>query len=377
MKNFLLALLFVVLVSCSEKTQEKQSEAYIPELVITDSLVIDHLTELGMIDVKEDHSEFLFYDFKTNELIRVDKSGEILFKVNRSEDGKDSYKTQYFITANYKGENEIIIITHAGAFIYDLDFNLLEEKKIQFDLVTRRIGGSRAALTHKDFFYTFSLEKSAAPEVLESKNFSYSYSFMSVRDLNTLEILRSDLIPAESQMAISPGKYNNLDPIVKIVNDEMFVLFPNSPEMYVYTFPGLILQRSRALNPGDSYRQILPTRDDTSFEGFLNALASSEYTNFAFSNDYLLTQFVGFAPQEEVDKLPREFIGGPEFMGLVNKYKSNYNYQIFKGEEKLWQGTWDVNLGSVRDVLYSNTKPGEDQDEVEKDVQTIYFYELE
>ncbi|WP_339878147.1 hypothetical protein [uncultured Algoriphagus sp.] len=376
MKNFFLALLFPVLVSCSEKTHEKQSEAYIPELVITDSLVIDHLTELGMIDVKEDHSEFLFYDFKTNELIRVDKSGEILVKVNRSEDGKDSYKTQYFITANYKGENEIIIITHAGAFIYDLDFNLLEEKKIQFDLVTRRIGGSRAALTHKDFFYTFSLEKSAAPEVLKSKDFSNSYSFMSVRDLNTLEILRSDLIPAESQMAISPGKYNNLDPIVKIVNDEMFVLFPNSPEMYVYTFPGLILQRSWALNPGDSYRQILPTRDDTSFEGFLNALASSEYTDFAFSNDYLLTQFVGFAPQQEVDKLPREFIGGPEFMGLVNKYKSKYNYQIFKGEEKLWQGAWDVNLGSVRDVLYSNAKPGEDPEAIEKEVQTIYFYEL-
>ncbi|TXE02663.1 hypothetical protein [Algoriphagus aquimarinus] len=191
-----------------------------------------------------------------------------------------------------------------------------------------------------------------------------------------MEILRSDVIPAESQIASSPGKYNNLDPIVKIVNDEMFVLFPNSPEMYVYTFPELILQRNWALDPGDSYKQILPTRDDASFEGFLNALASSEYTNFIFSNDYLLTQFDGFAPQEEVDKLPREFIGGPEFMKLANKYKSIYNYQIFKGEQKLWQGTWDVNLWSVRDVLYSNAKPGEDPDAMENDVQTIYFYEL-
>ncbi len=78
MKKFLLVLLFAVLVACSEKTQETQSEAYIPELVITDSLVIDHLASLGMIDLKEDHSESLYFDFKTNELIRVDKSGKIL-----------------------------------------------------------------------------------------------------------------------------------------------------------------------------------------------------------------------------------------------------------------------------------------------------------
>ena len=95
-----------------------------------------------------------------------------------------------------------------------------------------------------------------------------------------------------------------------------------------------------------------------------------------FSNGYLLTQFDGFVPQDEVDKLPREYVGGPEFMELVDKYKSKYNYQIFRDEQKLWQGSWDVNLWSVRNILYSNAKPGEDPDAVEKDVQTIYFYEL-
>ncbi len=58
------------------------------------------------------------------------------------------------------------------------------------------------------------------------------------------------------------------------------------------------------------------------------------------------------------------------------KYKSIPNYQIFKGQEKLWQGKMDVKLWSVRDVLYSSAKPGEDPEAVEKDMQTIYFYEL-
>ncbi|WP_339753339.1 hypothetical protein [Algoriphagus aquimarinus] len=376
MKNFLQILLFAGLVACSEKTQETQSDTYIPELVITDSLVIDHLTSLGMIDLKEDHSEFLFYDFKTSEFLRVANSGEILAKANRSEDGKDSYKQRYFTIANYYGEDEILILTLTSAFIYDLFFNLKEEKKLTFDLVTNRIGGSRAAQSYKDFLYTFSLEKSNSKDVYESDEFSISYPFLTIRDLDSMNILSSESIPAESQMAITPGKYNNLDPIVKVIKDEIFVLFPNSPEIYVYQFPELKLIGKWDLYPGKDYKQISPTKDEESFEGFLNALASSEYSNFVFSNGYLLTQFDGFVPQDEVDKLPREYVGGPEFMELVDKYKSKYNYQIFRDEQKLWQGSWDVNLWSVRNILYSNAKPGEDPDAVEKDVQTIYFYEL-
>ena len=77
------------------------------------------------------------------------------------------------------------------------------------------------------------------------------------------------------------------------------------------------------MNPGKSYKQILPTRDEASFEGFLNTLAGSGYTDFVLSNDYLLTQFNGFALQEEVDKLPRDYIGGSEYVELA-KVKRNY-----------------------------------------------------
>ncbi len=67
MKNFLLLLILAGLLACSEKTQETQSEAYIPEMVISDSLVIDRLTRPNLLDDKNDKSEFLFYDFKASE----------------------------------------------------------------------------------------------------------------------------------------------------------------------------------------------------------------------------------------------------------------------------------------------------------------------
>ena len=376
MKNFLPLLLFAVLLACSEKTQETQTEDNIPGLVITDSLVIDRLTKPYLIDVREDRSEYLFFDFQTDELLRVAASGEILAIANRSEDGKDSFKTRYFSTADFYGEDEILIITHAGAFIYDLDFILKEEKPIDFSLVTRRIGGSNAAEVYKDYLYTFSVENEEGEKVYNSDDFSTAYPFMTIRDLDSFEILKSEYIPSQTQIAITPGKYLGLDPIIRFSGDEIFVLFPNSPELYIYELPSLVLKSFISLQPGEEYKQIEPLDENINFDGFFKSLASSQFINYAFSNGYLLTQYEGAAPKDEVDALPRNVVGDERYMALEKKYKSRNYYQIFKDQEKLWEGTWDVNLSSVRNVLYSNAKPGEDPDAVEKDVQTIYFYEL-
>lgn len=377
MKNFLLITLLAGLVACGEKTKETGSTNYIPKLVITDSLVIDNLTKLNLIDVKEDRSEYLFYDFKTSEFFRVDKSGEIILKANRSEDGKDSYKSTYFSTAHYMKDDQILVLTHGHASIYDLDFNLVDSKKVDFELVSRTVGGSRAALTFAKYLYTFSLDIMGDVEaIFGSEEFSIAYPFMTIRDINSLDTLHTSFIPKETQMALNPGIYNNLDPIVKIMEEEMYVLFPNSPEMYVYEFPELKLKTFWQLKPGEDYKQIKPSNKDIGLDGFFQSLAASEYKGFAFSNGYLLTIFEGGAPQDEIDALPNRTVGSAEFNELAKKYKSNYHYQIFKGQDKIWQGDLNVNLWSVRNILYSDARPGEDPDAVEKDMQTFYLYEL-
>lgn len=207
MKNFLLLCLIPVLLACSEKPTETATESYIPELVIIDSLVIDRLTVLGMQDVKEDQSEYLLHDFKTNELIRVNESGKILVKANRSEDGKDSYKQKFFITANYLGNDEILVFTFSGAFIYDLEFNLKEEKKLDFELVTRQMGGSRVVVPFDKYLYTFSLENSESSNLKTAEDFSVAYPFMTIRDIESLKVLHSVTVPSQSQVALNPGFY--------------------------------------------------------------------------------------------------------------------------------------------------------------------------
>lgn len=376
MKNFLWLPLFVGVIACSGKTDRERAEAYVPELVIKDSLVVDRMTSLEMIDVKEDHSEFLFYDFKTDEFLRVNTRGEVVFAANRKDDGPNSYQEEYFYTADYLGQDRIVILTYNFAFYYDLDFNLLEKKKLNFRLETRNAGGSRAAEVMGDQFYTFSFEEEDVDEVYGDDGFNMAYPFLTIRDARSLQKTWTASIPEETQLRKSPADYVSKDPLIQEKSEALWVLFPNSPEIYVFEENSLKLVKTIQLDPDDTYKQILPPDPSIGFDGFLKELASSQYLYFAFSNEYLLTMYSGAAPQHEVDRLPKEYLGGTEFTELANKYKSKTYYQIFKNEQKLWEGTWDVNLRSVRDLLYSNAKPGEEPDAVEKDVQTVYFYGL-
>ena len=376
MKNFLPLLLFAVLLACSEKTQETQTEAYIPELVIKDSIVINRLIKPTMLDVIPNHSEFLFYDFKASEFLRVSNSGVILKTANLTGDGRNTMQSTYFVGAKYGGNNEIVIQTMTSTFTYDLDFQLKKKVDSNFSLVLPRVGGSRGFETNGDYIYTFSIdEKDRNTELLQSENFNNEYPFISIRDRHTLAIVSSDFIPSTSYVAQNPGQYLDLDPIAKFETNEMYVLFPNSPEMYVYDFPSLKLKDHWDLNPGNSYIQMEPSNSVGEINGY-RSLTAGRYQNFVFSNGYLLTEYQGAAPQDEVDDLANYTEGGDEYKALVKKYRSTPYYQIFEGKSKLWEGQWNIKLSMLRDLIFATVKPGEDPNAVEKDVQTFYFYEL-
>ncbi|MBN7815592.1 hypothetical protein [Algoriphagus pacificus] len=376
MKNFLPMLLFAVLLACSERAQETQTETYIPELVIKDSIVINRLIKPTMLDVIPNHSEFLFYDFKASEFLRVSNSGVILKTANLTGDGRNTIQSTYFVGAKYGGNNEIVIQTMTSTFTYDLDFQLKKKVDSNFSLVLPRVGGSRGFETIGDYIYTFSIdEKDRNTELLQSENFNNEYPFISIRDRHTLAIVSSYFIPSTSYVAQNPGQYLDLDPIAKFETNEMYVLFPNSPEMYVYDFPSLKLKDHWDLNPGNSYIQMEPSNSVGEINGY-RSLTAGRYQNFVFSNGYLLTEYQGAAPQDEVDDLANYTEGGDEYKALVKKYRSTPYYQIFEGKSKLWEGQWNIKLSMLRDLIFATVKPGEDPNAVEKDVQTFYFYEL-
>ncbi|WP_373397540.1 hypothetical protein V8V91_23790 [Algoriphagus halophilus] len=153
MKQIFWVFLLSAMLSCSEKATDTIETKNIPELVVVDSLVIDRLTKPSLVDVKTDHSEYLFYDWKTSEFLRISPNGEILESANLTGDGKNSMQAGYFVAARYGKDNELLIQTISGTYVYDLDFRLKEKWENNYELVTRTVG-EVPVLIRMEIFYT-------------------------------------------------------------------------------------------------------------------------------------------------------------------------------------------------------------------------------
>jgi hypothetical protein len=360
------------LFSCGSSDKQEKATFENFELTIVDSLQIDHLGKLYMIDLKEDQSEFLLYDILTNEFLRVNKKGEILQQVNRTGDGKDNYQSDYFLTAQYLDSGDILIETFGQQFIYDGEFNLKEKRETPYSPITNRIMGSTVNLPIGKWMFSSTFKSEDNRESF-SENFGLGYPLLSLYSIEDFSMLARTEFPAESQMVLNPGSYNFDSPLAVYHNDELYINFSSSPEIYIYDLPSMELKRHIPLQPSESYKQNIPSDPNENFGRFFNKLASSVYEGFNFSNGYLITWYKGAAPQEEVDALPRNVVGQPEFQALAKKYEKTF-YQVFDVDRKLWEGTKDIKLNSCRNLMYSKLKEGEKEDEVEKDYEVFYFY---
>lgn len=361
------------LFSCQTSKEENKIVGDI-KLLVVDSLQVDHLGKLNMIDLKEDHSEFLLYDGLSHDFLRVDRSGNILQQINRTGDGKDNYQSKYFMTAQYLENGDILIETYGMQFIYNGNFELKEKRQTPFSPIIGRMLGSTVNLPIGESMFSFTFHTGDSRDEF-SESHAVDYPVLTSYKIDDFSVIARGKFPRESQMVLNPGTYNFDNPLAVYHNDELFLNFISSPEIYVYEFPGLVLKRVINLQPGENYKQNAPGDGKENFERFFNILSSSTFGGFNFSNDYLITWYNGAAPKDEVDALPRNVVGGPEFLALAKKYDKTY-YQVFDGDKKLWEGQKDLKLSSCRNLIFNKLKEGETEDEVEKDSETFYFYEV-
>lgn len=373
-KFFLLSASFLFTFFSCQTTKEENEIVGDVKLLVVDSLQVDHLGELYLIDLKEDYSEFLLHDVLSNDFLRVDRSGNILQQINLAGDGKDNYQSNYFMTAQYLENGDILIETFGMQFIYNGNFELKEKRQTPFSPITSMIMGSTVNLPIGELMFSFTFHTDDSRDEF-SESHAVDYPVLTSYKIDDFSVIARGKFPRESQMVLNPGPYNFDNPHAVYHNSELYLNFISSPEIYVYDFPELMLKRVIELQPGENYKQNPPGDGKENFERFFNRLASSTFGGFNFSNNYLITWYKGAAPKDEVDALPRNVVGGPEFLELEKKYDKTY-YQVFDGDKKLWEGQKDIKLSSCRNLIYSKLKEGEVYDEVEKDFETFYFYEL-
>jgi hypothetical protein len=305
--------LFSVIWACGNNSSDQdQHEAYEPNFVLKDSLVIDYLGMLSLMDIKEDGSEYLLYDHQRKELLRVNREGDILLNKNLTSDSKDGYGP-YFFSCHYMGEEKIVVFTYNEAYVYDNELNLIKGLALPFYLETNTVGGGHVNLLLGKILFTNSVAVDISNDFLKEENYLAAYPFLTVYDMERDEVIRRAHIPSESQLIKNPGEYRETAPLSLIHEGNLYLLFAYSPEIYKYSLPELELLETIDLSPGKNYVQAEPMpRKGDGIGKFFSELASSNYICLYESNDYLITSFLGAAPKVEVDALPKDVVGGED-----------------------------------------------------------------
>ena len=377
MKFFFSTLIAVlVLYSCSQKKSEEISGSYVPELVLVDSMRIDRMVVPTLLDYSDDAQKFLFFDFKSNEFILTDNSGNILKVANRAQDGPDSYKSGYFEASRFISNDKILVKTFSGNFIYNLEFELIEQHPTQIHILSRLMGDTPSLISKDGMVFMFGFRESEQDQFLKNGLMEMdTYDFLKVGTADGNQ-LHSSKVPKSLNYIQDKGEYLSYEPNAYLKNDQIFLQFRLTPKLYQYSFPELNLLDSIDLNPGENFKITKPTIPNQNFDVFFEDLRGSRYQNFTFSNDYLITWYLKGAPDEEVDALDRRVVGDERFMSVQEKYKTPV-YKVLQDDKKLWEGEWPIKLQAKKELLYSvNAKPGEDPNAEERDFQTFYFYEL-
>lgn len=378
MKNFIfIAFISICLSSCKQSGPEADDQLEkTPTLTLVDSMQIDRLVVPTLLDYSFDGQYFLFFDFQSDELILTDSSGTIIRTANRSGDGPDSYKSSYFTACRFVRNEQIFVETYTGNYLYDLQFNLIESSPSRIQIMTRMMGDTQGFLVEGGYQFRFGYLESDLDKIrMENRIKMGEYDFLKVSNFQG-DVLFSSKVPTSLNYIQKPGDYIGYDPVAKIHGDRIDLQFMLTPMIYTYSYPELVLKDSLFLDPGSDFKPIQPAPEQENFGIFFEELRGSRYKDFIYSNDFLLTWYLKATPDEEVDALDRRVVGDERYMSIEKKYKTPV-YQIFKGKEKIWEGEWPIKLMTKKDLLYSvNAKPGEDANEVERDVQTFYFYEL-
>ena len=150
--SLFLPLLFLLIISCDSNSGSDSDKVAIAtyELAIVDSIEVDFMEEIHLLDYDPEREIFLGYNRRSGDYLEFDMLGEILSQVNLLGDGPNDHGGAGSFQVNYLGEGKIGVANSSKYYIYDKDWKLIETIDYQpmENAILISAGGSMAYLTN-------------------------------------------------------------------------------------------------------------------------------------------------------------------------------------------------------------------------------------
>jgi hypothetical protein len=380
-----LALFQISLISCKQSAKDMLDSNW--SLVLVDTLQVEHLGEMMLLDISPNHELFLTADYQKNTYFLIDKKGEIFSEINKSGDQPDSFGYA-FSEMSFWDDNTIFVVGSKGLKWYDLEGN--ETKFVPFNPdyqlkgIMRNTGGGPIVL--QDRGNTKILYRGGA---VNGKRTEPGY-LEKIRGGTLIDPETFDLehiFPLEKDSRFFDGKFyddGDLYSRLAVGKDFVYVTYDANPVLYAYekTHPyKLSLKRElRLININQS--EGMPA-EYVDYEVYLDA-SKGGLRNLQVDDRYVYLMYFEGLPKEriaEIDQLYEidELKADAEYDAEVSKREKRMKVFTLKGEELS-----DIKLPNFLDsywgfiakdgFLYFNKAAN---NEIEEDFYTLYKLQLE
>ncbi|WP_291788499.1 hypothetical protein [Cecembia sp.] len=380
-----LALFQISLISCKQSAKDMLDSNW--SLVLVDSLQVEHLGEMMLLDISPNHELFLTADYQKNTYFLIDKKGEIFSEINKSGDQPDSFGYA-FSEMSFWDDNTIFVVGSKGLKWYDLEGN--ESKFVPFNPdyqlkgIMRNTGGGPIVL--QDRGNTKILYRSGA---VNGKRTEPGY-LEKIRGGTLIDPETFDLehiFPLEKDSRFFDGKFyddGDLYSRLAVGKDFVYVTYDANPVLYAYekTHPyKLSFKRElRLININQS--EGMPA-EYVDYEVYLDA-SKGGLRNLQVDDRYVYLMYFEGLPKEriaEIDQLYEidELKADAEYDAEVSKREKRMKVFTLTGEELS-----DIKLPNFLDsywgfiakdgFLYFNKAAN---NEIEEDFYTLYKLQLE
>ena len=357
----------IIFSSCqSDQAQEVNYEPMELDFELVKSLEYDYLGRAFVMDYSNELNIIALYDDQRDEII-IANEDEILVQKKLSGDSKNSYGSRFSGALFWK--DKLIILGFGAYHIYDLDLNLIEKVNLPYPSATGLIGWFTYSLIVDDWLIYYAdtneeratLEPPADPVV--------------IWNLNKKTLHKSINTPAGIPMVWNAGGTGMATAQFAFANENLLVLYPNHPVIYEVniqngTFEDSIVIDAPTWNMPDIIKQNVENVIETIFDN----LTYPSFT-FLFANEELIiTAFQHGVPREEVDKLPRNMLGGPKWFELENEYRKPKLY-TFLGNQNVAETEINRGIQTWRGGYKTTNWPlGKEFKDEEEDFIRFYLY---
>ncbi|GMQ25159.1 hypothetical protein Aoki45_18410 [Algoriphagus sp. oki45] len=242
MKNqlSLLLLLIFLAISCSQKEEslsEKPLSEQQFEFEIYDSLVVDYLGNLTLMDQSPDGKHFLLIDQNTDSILVTDPSGKTIYSYKITGEGPEKMEGNRTGVAKFLDNSTFLIPSSRALYQYSLAGELIKSFPPDFEGMSQLVIPSSTSHTRMGD-QVITLMKGRYDK-LGSSGLEYQAQSrqLEIFDFQTGDFSPIVPFPKESKFSSSTLEFGLIDhyPAFTVRDDSLYLIFRNEPKLFIYS----------------------------------------------------------------------------------------------------------------------------------------------